>query len=264
MYLELKDQINHLIRLEQKPKRIISLVPSQTELLYYLNLEEEVVGITKFCVHPETWFRTKKRVGGTKKVDFEAVKALKPDLIIANKEENLKSDIEQLQLDYQVYTSDIYNLSDACIMMKNIGQVFQKQDEVQSLIKVINNNFETLTQFENKTVLYLIWYKPYMAAGTATFINTMLNACGLTNIDQENLRYDEVTTEKIQQLNPDFIFLSSEPFPFKKVHQKELEDLIDSKVVLVDGEMFSWYGSRLLQFKSYWEDQLLPEISSSI
>ena len=91
------DKLNRSITLFDKPLRIISLVPSQTELLYDLGLDEEVVGITKFCVHPDVWYRTKTRIGGTKTVNIEKVKSLSPTLIIANKEENTKSDIEALE-----------------------------------------------------------------------------------------------------------------------------------------------------------------------
>jgi ABC-type Fe3+-hydroxamate transport system substrate-binding protein len=91
------DQLNRIIELASTPQRIVSLVPSQTELLFDLGMDETVVGITKFCVHPKEWHQSKTRVGGTKKVNIEKVISLKPDLIIANKEENLKSDIEALE-----------------------------------------------------------------------------------------------------------------------------------------------------------------------
>ena len=94
--IEREDQMLRTIQVPSHPHRIISLVPSQTELLYDLGLGDRVVGITKFCVHPEAWFRTKPRVGGTKKVDIDKVRALKPDLIIGNKEENERKDIEAL------------------------------------------------------------------------------------------------------------------------------------------------------------------------
>src|SRR5690348_418993 len=109
-------------QLNFKPKRIISLVPSQTELLYDLGLNEEVVGITKFCIHPEEWFLSKTRIGGTKKIDFEKIKSLKPDLIIGNKEENEESQIKELMKDYCVWMSDIKNLDDAVSMINSVGE----------------------------------------------------------------------------------------------------------------------------------------------
>src|ERR1700733_1866873 len=105
--------LNSVAALGYIPRRIVSLVPSQTELLYWFGLEQETVGITKFCVHPDSWFHTKTRVGGTKKVNKAIIEKLRPDLIIANKEENLKEQVEALANDYPVWLTDVTNLDDA-------------------------------------------------------------------------------------------------------------------------------------------------------
>src|ERR1700741_1030662 len=115
------DQMNREIELKGSPKRIISLVPSQTELLWHLGLREELVGITKFCVHPEEMFHTKPRVGGTKKFDLKKIAELKPDLIIGNKEENEQVQIEELMKQYPVWMSDITNLDQALDMISRVG-----------------------------------------------------------------------------------------------------------------------------------------------
>ena len=120
------DQTGHSINLTAIPKRIISVVPSQTELLFDIGLDEEVIGITKFCVHPEQWFRTKKRVGGTKQLNIDIINSLKPDLIIANKEENTREEISLLQSKYHVWTSDIGHLNDALCMIYDIGSITVK------------------------------------------------------------------------------------------------------------------------------------------
>ena len=250
MYAELIDQIGENVCLKEKPKRIVSLVPSQTEFLFDLGLDDKVVGITKFCINPEVWFRSKTRIGGTKKVNFEKIKALSPDLIIANKEENLESDIRQLQKKYQVYTSDILDLKDAFKMMTDIGSLTDTTEKTGTIISQISNDFESIPKYDLK-VLYLIWKDPYMAAGQHTFITSMLNQCGLKNIDESNLRYDEISKDKIRDLNPDFIFLSSEPYPFKAKHIAEITKFSNAKTILVDGEIFSWYGTRLTHFKTY-------------
>lgn len=260
MNLEFKDQINHVIRLDRTPKRIISLVPSQTEFLSYLNLDDQVIGITKFCVHPQNWFKQKTRVGGTKNIDFNKIVDLNPDLIIANKEENSQADIENLQSKYQVYTSNIANLADAFQMMEDIGGIVNRFEKTKDLISEIKKDFSELKTVERKSVLYLIWQDPYMTAGQETFINAMLTMCGLKNADVSNQRYNEISEEAIAQLNPDYIFLSSEPYPFKLKHAEKLRSLSNAKVVLVDGEMFSWYGNRLNMFKTYWEHTLLPSL----
>lgn len=250
------DQINHKFKLKTIPKRIISLVPSQTELLYDLGLEKEVVGITKFCIHPKSWFKNKSRVGGTKTVDFEKIAALKPDLIIANKEENTQSEVEALQKKYNVYTSDIANLKESLEMMEQIGVVTAKENEAQTIVKKIRDEFDTIKPFlgKNNRVLYLIWRNPYMTVNQKTFINDMMQHVGFQNTIINSQEYPSVTEEEIVALAPHFIFLSSEPYPFKKEHVKELKKVApNSKIILVDGEYFSWYGSRLQNAPAYFK-----------
>ncbi len=258
--INLIDQIGHHIQLEATATRIISVVPSQTEYLFDLGLSDEVVGITKFCIHPQEWFKSKTRVGGTKTLNFDKIKSLNPDLIIANKEENTQSEIEYLQQHYNVYTSDIQTLNEAYQMMADVAKLTGKVDESEKIIKSIQNNFKQLPQF-NQTVLYQIWREPYMVAGQKTFINHLLNAVGLHNVlPNKNSRYEEVSIEEINQLNPDYIFLSSEPYPFKQKHIDELKKVIQSTPILVDGEIFSWYGSRLQYFKKYVETDLKEDL----
>ncbi len=231
------------------PLRIISLVPSQTELLHYLGLEKEVVGVTKFCIHPDEWFRTKQRVGGTKSLNLERIKLLKPDLIIGNKEENEQSDIEALLEIAPVWMSDIFDLNDSLEMIKSVGEITNRTYEANELIQLIQNRFRSLKSIEkNKTVLYFIWQEPMMLAGKDTFINSMLQHCGLQNL-AGNTRYPEaIGTE-----NPDVVFLSSEPFPFGEKHIAEFQQIYpNAKIVLVDGEFFSWYGSRLKDAPDYF------------
>lgn len=244
------DQLGDTIRLEDFPKRIVSLVPSQTELLFDLGLGDRVVGITKFCVHPTKWYKTKTRVGGTKSVDLERVKYLNPDLIIANKEENQKEQIEALRKVAPIWISDIYNLDDSLDMIHSIGELCGVDQRASELIQRIVSEFCQLPQMSG-TVAYYIWKSPYMLAGKSTFIDNMLSQIGLTNaVDLE--RYPVVDREEVTS---DFVFLSSEPYPFNEEHVKEWEDLFPtSKVVVVDGEYFSWYGSRLVKAPNYFKE----------
>lgn len=254
-----QDQTGNFITLNKKPKRIISVVPSQTELLYDLGLDEEVIGITKYCVHPTNWHETKTKVGGTKKLDIDKIKSLNPDLIIANKEENEKNQIQELMKEFPVWVSNISNLEQALTMIEAIGAMTGK--EMRSL-EIQNNIREQFSHFKiqaahiplKKTrVLYLIWRKPYISAGNDTFIGHLLNVCGLKNI-VESQRYPKLPPEKIKQLNPELIFLSSEPYPFRKKHLAEFQLLCPAaQIVFVDGEMFSWYGSRLIYAPCYFE-----------
>jgi ABC-type Fe3+-hydroxamate transport system substrate-binding protein len=251
---EYTDQMQSIILLDHVPKRIISLVPSQTEYLYDLGLEEEVIGITKFCIHPASWRKTKTIIGGTKNVSIEKVRALKPDLIIGNKEENSKDDIEQLRSIAPVWMSDIYTFPDALEMMRMIGEMTKKEDRANTIIATIEKQFSELKDHQpskQESVLYLIWDKPVIGVASNTFIDDVLKRAGFSNILVEQERYPQLNS--LKELNPTYVFLSSEPYPFQEKHMQQFQQIFPhSKIKLVDGELFSWYGSRLLKSVSYF------------
>jgi ABC-type Fe3+-hydroxamate transport system substrate-binding protein len=251
----LTDQMHRTVQVPLQPQRIISLVPSQTELLYDLGLGERVVGITKFCVHPENWFNSKHRVGGTKKVDFDKVRALKPDLIIGNKEENERKDIEALEKEFPVWMSDVRDLPGALDMIQRVGELTGTTPKASAIAHGIEQAFTELRPLEEPlTVAYLIWQEPFMVAGHGTFVNDMLKRCGLHNVfDEGDARYPEVSDQALAEADPDIILLSSEPFPFKEKHIADINMICPGTPVrLVDGELFSWYGSRLLKAPAYF------------
>jgi len=251
------DQLARKIRLDHTPARIVSLVPSQTELLYTLGLEEEVIGITKFCVHPIQWFRHKIKIGGTKQLDIDKIKNLQPDLIIANKEENKKEQIEELSNHFHVWISDISNLGDAFKMISSIGDILNKKKESQSLLSSIQEKFSSLTPPSNNIKLktcYLIWREPYMTVGGDTFISDMLMQAGFQNVFADKTRYPEITISQLSIANCELLLLSSEPYPFKENHIIDFQKkLPHTKIILTDGELFSWYGSRLLHAPAYFQ-----------
>lgn len=248
------DQMGREVNVPDHPMRIISLVPSQTELLFDLGLEEEVVGITKFCIHPEHWKKEKAIVGGTKQVHFDIIEELQPDLIIGNKEENEEDFIRELGSKYPVWMSNIESFSDALDMIEAIGELTGKVKEAEGLVVDILSEFGQLEEPEqSKDAVYLIWKNPYMAAGQQTFINELMAPAGFNNLVKQS-RYPEMDLAGIKALNPEVILLSSEPFPFKDKHLEELKKEIPGvEVRLVDGEMFSWYGSRLLKAPAYFK-----------
>jgi ABC-type Fe3+-hydroxamate transport system substrate-binding protein len=249
------DQLGNTLRISFPPTRIISLVPSLTELLYDLNLSSEVVGITKYCVHPTQWLKSKPIIGGTKNVDVQKIRGLRPDLILGNKEENEKRLVEELMRDGSLWMSDIYSLPDALNMIESVGTMTNRGKEALGIITLIQNSFNSLAPIihTNRTVLYLIWKNPWMGVGSNTFIHHMLEKIGLENCLGAINRYPTLSNAKIRELNPDYIFLSSEPYPFKDKHQQEMQDMCpNAKIMLVDGEMFSWYGSRLVKSADYF------------
>ncbi|WP_026769823.1 helical backbone metal receptor [Asinibacterium sp. OR53] len=254
------DQIGRSIELKEPPRRIISLVPSQTELLFNLGLDEEVVGITKFCVHPQQWFKSKTRIGGTKSVKPALIKELRPDLIIANKEENTKEQVDALRDLAPVYTSNVSTLDGALIMIRQIGIITGKEPAAEKIIHIIREGFADLspTSGHQKTrTAYLIWRNPYMSVGGDTFIHDMLTRCGFQNVFAGQTRYPETSIEELASKNTTLILLSSEPYPFRKQHIAEIrQSLPQASIELVDGEMFSWYGSRLQQTPAYFTSLL--------
>jgi ABC-type Fe3+-hydroxamate transport system substrate-binding protein len=261
--MEYIDQTGHRLILTGMPKRIISLVPSQTELLADLGLNKEVVGITKFCIHPASWRSEKTIVGGTKKLRMEVIDELNPDLIIANKEENTREEIEALREKYPVYISDIFDLHDASDMIFDIGLMTGKEIESRKLINTISSSFLSIhPSLEELSVAYLIWKGPYMAAASNTFIDEMIRTCGWINHFEDKERYPEVTIEELK--GADLLLLSSEPYPFKQQHIDELQQqLPNAHIELVDGEMFSWYGSRL-QYAPKYFNELIEKIHVSM
>ncbi len=248
------DQLKNTVVLTAPPRRIISLVPSQTELLFDLGLDEAVVGVTKFCIHPKEKCKAKTKIGGTKNINFERIASLQPDLIIGNKEENDRLQIEHLQALYPVWMSDISNIADALDMIKSVGQVTGTSEKANSLANKISDAFQTAIPNPQSAikVAYLIWRSPWMAVGSGTFIDSILSQAGFTNVFGAKTRYPEITLEELAVAAPEVVMLSSEPYPFKERHFEEIKQLCPSAVVkLVDGELFSWYGSRMLHAVPY-------------
>ena len=245
------DQLQQSIELKTVPKRIISLIPSQSEYLWDLGLQNELVGISKFCLHPKQMFETVTRVGGTKQLDLETIKSLKPDLIIGNKEENVKEQIEELKEYFPVWMSDVNTLDDAFDMMLKLGEIFERKAESEAMVtQIIESMKEIGNLFEGKRVAYFIWNKPYMVAASDTFIDSIMNECGIINHFKNKKRYPEITIEDLT--GADYCFMSSEPFPFDQKHIQELQGAVKNcQFVLVDGEMFSWYGSHLRLLPNY-------------
>jgi len=248
------DQLGRQVEISSLPRRIISLVPSQTELLYDLGLTTEVVGITKFCVHPDEWFRSKTRVGGTKQVHLDIVRSLQPDLIIANKEENDAAQVMALMAEFPVWVSDIHDLTQAQEMIETVGSLTGKAAQAAGINKKITEGFNELRGIRKKAA-YFIWREPWMVAGGDTFIHDMMQRCGLENVFGGELRYPEVDITQLPDC--ELVLLSSEPYPFRDKHIAELKRYLPgADVRLVDGEMFSWYGSRLMYAFRYFMEML--------
>jgi iron complex transport system substrate-binding protein len=267
MFCKLPDQLGRNIEIEQLPQRIVSLVPSQTELLVDLGLRDRLVGVTRYCVHPEGLIDEKEVVGGTKKVVESRIIDLQPDLIICNREENTPDIVQFCDYIAPTYVSDIDTLVQALEMIADVGEMTGTKFKAKSLSRSIASNFKFLpSPTERKKALYLIWKKPYMAIGNNTFIHDMLDKAGFENAASGLTRYPELDMDAMIKLQPDVVFLSSEPYPFttddiaeiklaflKAPSQHPVKPNVTPDFKVVDGEMFSWYGSRLLQATDYFK-----------
>ncbi len=239
--------------------KIVSLVPSITEALFDLGLtENEVIGRTKFCIHPRDKVKNVAIIGGTKNINIEKIKALNPDLILANKEENVKDQVEALMDDFKVTVTNIETIEDNYYLLKNLGKLFGKEERAQAFnLKIYDILHQAKLHTPVKTA-YLIWKNPYMTIGSDTFIHRILSEIGFENIFKGQTRYPQITTEDLA--DADVIMLSSEPFPFKEKHIDELRVFYpDKKIMIVDGEAFSWYGTHIAKCEHYFKE-LLAEI----
>jgi ABC-type Fe3+-hydroxamate transport system substrate-binding protein len=229
------------------PQRIVSLVPSLTDLLQALDLDDRVAGVTRFCVHPQPWRRTKRVVGGTKTVDVGKVRALSPDLVLANREENVRDQVEAIAAFAPVYLTDVATLEDALAMIADVGALTGTEAAAGALATWIAEGFASLAAAPPLRAAYFIWKDPWMTVGGDTFIHDVLTRTGFVNVFGDRTRYPEVTPEDVAAARPDVLMFSSEPFRFREKHVGAVRAACpDAAVWFVDGEAFSWYGPRLL------------------
>lgn len=252
------DQLNRKFQLKDLPQKIVSLVPSQTELLVDLGLRESIAGVTKFCVHPKELRKEKKVVGGTKNVHFDRIKALGPNIILCNKEENTKEMVAELEKIAPVHVSNVKTIDDSLDLICQYGEIFgvqEKASEITESISFLRKEFlEFIAEVPVRKVAYFIWKNPWMVAGKDTFIDHLLELNHFENaFSAENLRYPEIGLEELRDKDVEFVLLSTEPFPFKERDKKAFEtEVRKDRVHLVDGEYFSWYGSRLTAAFTYF------------
>lgn len=233
---------------------IVSLVPSLTELLYDLELDEQVTGITRFCIHPASWYRTKTRIGGTKDLKLPLIKSLRPGLIIASKEENVREQVEELALEFPVWLTDVRTLEGALLVIREAGLLLSRTVQAESLYLQVHESFKRLIPLaaEPVSAVYLIWKNPYMTVGADTFIHDIMVAAGFVNMFGNEQRYPVIDIAVLQSKKPQLLLLSSEPYPFRNDDLDELQELLPAtRIVLVDGALFSWYGSRLRLSAAY-------------
>lgn len=235
------------------PKSIISLCPSLTETLFDMGLGAKVIGITDYCLYPKDEVQRISRVGGPKTILFDAIDLLKPEVILAIKEECSKDQIEQLSKEFKVIVFDIETFNQGLQMILKLGALFNVEELAHEMANQISCGLDSIPHREEcLSCLYLVWKNPWMAAGKNTFIDSVLQKIGFINIVNEQDRYPSID---ITNCKADVVFLPSEPYSFGQNEKKYLEGIKGfGKVFLVDGEMFCWPGSHLLKSIEYFKE----------
>lgn len=255
---EVTDHLDRNLQYTYPPKRIISIVPAITDTLYALNLHDNIVGRTRYCIFPKEQVQKAEIVGGTKRVLKEKIESLKPDIIFAEKEENTKEIVEQLETDFPVYVGEVQSVQDVYKLIGDLGDITGKQEKAKDLIETIQQRFNALPSAEGKRVAYVIWKNPYMVVGQNTYINSLLERLGFVNgFAKYEGRYPVVAKEDLKEAKLDYLFLATEPFPFQEEHIPAFTSFLpNTEVRIIDGEMF-WYGPRMIEAADYFQKFLL-------
>lgn len=251
------DHLGRKVTYQYPPKRIISLNPCITETLYFLDLDEQIAGRTRYCIFPAGKVEKAKIVGGTKDIDLEAIHEVKPDLIIAEKEENTKEIVETLEKYYPVYVAEVRSIADAYRMIEDISSLLDREEQGRRLVQTIKDRFQHLPRANGMKAAYVIWRNPYMVVGGDTYIHSVLETLGFSNpFANFEGRYPVVTQDDLANAGLDYLFLATEPFPFKDRHKQEFSQFLpNTKIEIVDGEMF-WYGAKMVEAAHYFEAML--------
>ncbi len=244
------------------PARIVSLVPSITELLFDLDLGGRLVGRTSFCVHPKARVGAVAKVGGTKTVSLDKVEALEPTHAIVNVDENRKEDVDAIaRMGCQVVVTHPIAPSDNLSLYRLLGGIFHRDQAANRLCQAFDDAHGSLLDaakhYPQRRVLYLIWRNPWMTISEDTYISKTLALANLATAGGDpQVRYPEVDFDDVSLDGVDTVLLSSEPFPFKNEHADEVRSLTrrwSSPVSFIDAEMVSWYGSRAIPGLRYLE-----------
>jgi ABC-type Fe3+-hydroxamate transport system substrate-binding protein len=282
---------------EQPPTRVVSLVPSVTETLFDLNLGAALVAVTDYCVHPAAGVARLPKIGGTKNPDVERIIALRPDLVIANREENTRQDVEALMAaGIPVWVTFPRTVREAFNLIWNIMHIFDHAEMVER-VRAAEWTLDWLERLaENRQrvcrVFAPIWYDPLMTFNADTFAHDLLRVCGGTNVfaererqfplaadlgqaeplpnddprvQERDRRYPRVTLDEVAAAQPDVILLPSEPFAFTEAHVRIFTGLDapaakQKRIYLIDGSLLTWHGTRMALAMSELPRLLCPEV----
>ncbi|MGH6611290.1 MAG: helical backbone metal receptor [Burkholderiaceae bacterium] len=246
--------------------RIVSLVPSITELLFDLGLGAKIVGRTGFCIHPRDAVRDVPKVGGTKDVKLDALRALKPTHLIVNVDENEISTVEAIrQFTPHLIVTHPSAPEDNVALFRLLGGIFGANEHAEQLVTQISRQLAACRaiEWQRETVLYLIWKDPWMTVASDTYIARTLAGVGWQVTTAAGghsgaARYPQIEDLCATAQQVDRVLLSSEPFMFRAQHVDQLHAQLRMPVDLIDGEMTSWYGSRAIRGLQYLREFRAP------
>lgn len=246
------------LELAAPPQRIVSLIPSTTELLCALGLAEALVGVTVYCVEPRDIVRGKTRVGGEKDPDLAVIRRLAPDLVVANIEENRLEDVAALRAaGVPVWVTWPRTVAEALTMIRDLGEVTGAHERARALLDTLEPLYararERAATRRPVPVFYPIWRQPWMTIGADTYVHDLLATCGGANVFGDRTRYPTVALDEVAARAPEVILLPDEPFRFRRAHLADFEPyptvpaVRGHRIHLVDGKPFSWHGPRLAE-----------------
>ena len=239
-------------------RRIVSLVPSTTELLCALGLADALVGVTVYCVEPREVVRGKTRVGGEKDPDLDVIRGLAPDLVVANIEENRREDVEALRAaGLEVFITYPRSVVESFAMIRELGAVTGAVTAATGLLAELEPLHAAvrgrLAGHRATPCFYPIWRDPWMTIGHDTYIHDLLATCGGANVFADRSRYPTISLDDVAARAPEVVLLPDEPFRFRRAHLRDFDGYAampavrDRRIRLVDGKRFSWHGPRLAE-----------------
>jgi ABC-type Fe3+-hydroxamate transport system substrate-binding protein len=254
--IQIRDDLGDELTLDDVPRRIVSLVPSVTETVIALGAADRLAGVTNYCVYPADIVKDIPKVGGTKGFSFESIDAARPDLILANKEENRKHQIEKLRERYPVFVTYPRTVEQAIKMILDLGVLTGTEERASELAASCDHFLESMEPAIAGPPLRtacMIWRDPWMAVGPDSYVSALLDRVGFVNVFTEaDGRYPETTLDAVIERRPEVIILPSEPYEFGKADQEELDRFLEGRGVAattlrMDGSLLTWFGSRTLK-----------------
>jgi ABC-type Fe3+-hydroxamate transport system substrate-binding protein len=228
--------------------RIVSLVPSVTETLFELGLDDQIIAITRFCRLPAEKVKLKPKVGGTKNPKLDDIVQLKPDVVIMDRDENRKQDAEFLKRNgIDVFATFPRSVEEGIQVIADLGKKFQVVEKANRMIEEIRQRMKMLTIHDRKRALILIWRNPYMTVNRDTYVHAISALFGFDNVFADHQeRYPKLKHEEIVACKAEVVLMPDEPYPFRQRHVEELRAL-EAQFLLFDGTYITWPGYGMLR-----------------